>query len=104
MKRWVILLGVAACTSSSSEDVPSCQQAVAHYYGAGCALFMTNGQPYSELETVANCKELLATAPNVSCEHALEDLRVCFGTVRSPATSNADCDCSVEQDALLTCE
>lgn len=83
--------------------MPSCQQAVTHYYGAGCALFMTNGQPYAELDVVSDCKQSLAATPD-RCQYALDDLRSCWGSVKNPATTNSDCDCSQEQDAWIACD
>jgi hypothetical protein len=100
MRKALALVLLVAC---GGEDVPSCQQAVSHYYGAGCVLLATNGQPYPEIEIVNSCKELLATSPSRACDEALEDLRICFGSVPSPASGNADCDCTREQDAILTC-
>lgn len=92
---------IAACGQTS--DAPTCQQAVSHYYAAGCALFRTNGMPIPELEVIESCKQLLATAPD-PCVDDLADLRSCLGGVPLPSASNADCDCSEEQDAILTCE
>ncbi len=97
---------VAVCLlGACGEEPPSCQQAVQHYYGAGCVLKnLTTGANYTESEVIVDCKRLLSTAPNSTCEIALEDLRFCWDGVRSPAVSNADCDCSQDQDALLTCD
>lgn len=86
------------------EEPPSCQQAVSHYYGAGCELRDSNGRPFTEGEIVASCKQSIAASTSSDCDAALEDLRFCFDSVPSPAMTNADCDCSVEQDAVLTCQ
>lgn len=99
---WVIAM--AACGGDDPEPAPSCQQAVVHYYEAGCRLYTTTGQEYAGAEVVENCKQLLASSPSDACDGALEDLRRCFGGVPSPASNNADCDCSAEQDALFTCD
>lgn len=94
-----VLLGQDACS-----EPPSCQQAVTHYYDAGCVLVnLQTGQPYPAAEVITNCKNLLAIAPD-QCIDDLENLRSCWGSVKTPARTNADCDCSAEQDAILTCE
>jgi hypothetical protein len=101
----LLLTATICCTACGGDDPPpSCQQAVSHYYAAGCALFMTNGQQFAELDVIADCKGLLANSPSSACDDALADLRICFNSVKTPATSNADCDCSAEQDAILTCD
>jgi hypothetical protein len=102
MRKMLMLLTATICCACGGEDVPSCQQAVSHYYAAGCVLVMTNGQNYAELDIVADCKARIAASTGDACDNALDDLRVCFGNVTSPAKSNADCDCSAEQDALVS--
>lgn len=98
----IVLLLLSAC---GGEDVPSCQQAVTHYYEAGCTLVnLQTNQPFSAADVITDCKQLLATSPSSACDGALEDLRVCFGNVKSPASTDADCDCTAEQDAILTCD
>lgn len=99
--RAVLLLLIAAC-GGGGEDAPSCQQAVSHYYAAGCVL-TSNGQPTSESDSLRLCQELLLDAPR-QCEDDLADFRSCLGGVPTPSTTNTDCDCSPEIDALLTCE
>lgn len=101
-KAIAILFAMGAC---GGDDTPSCQQAVTHYYEAGCVLLNpANGQPYPVADVITNCKQLLEASPSAACDDALADLRVCFGSVKSPIASNADCDCSAEQDAILTCD
>jgi len=103
LKTWVAM--VASCLVGCFEEPPSCQQAVTHYYDAGCKLVdLSTGVDIPSSTVLSECKALLATAPNSTCESALEDLRSCWGGVTSPAHNNADCDCSPEQDALLTCD
>lgn len=98
---WLVALAFLA---SCGEDAPSCQQAVDHYYGAGCRLVnLQTGVEFTAAEVIADCKGALAAAPD-RCQDELDDLRSCWGGVRTPAASIADCDCSREQDAILTCE
>lgn len=95
---------IAATLLGCAGDPPSCQQAVTHYYDAGCNLVnLQTGVAYSVAEVIANCKDLRAAAPD-SCIDDMDNLQTCFGSVPSPARTNADCDCSAEQDAILTCE
>ncbi len=101
MKMLMVVAAVVAV--GCNEEVPSCQQAVTHYYGAGCKLVnLSTGAAYTQNEIIADCKNTIATFP-ARCETALEDLRFCFDSVPSPASTNADCDCSQEQDAVGTC-
>jgi hypothetical protein len=64
---------------------------------------LQSGAPYSQTEAQSQCQQLLAAAPS-QCEDEVADLRSCWGSVPSPAQSNADCDCSSEVDAILSCE
>lgn len=97
----IAMLVLVAC---GGEDAPSCQQAIGHFYEAGCRLFeLAGGRELPQAEAQGRCQDLLVSAPK-SCLDELADLRSCWGGVRSPATSNADCDCSSEQDTLLTCD
>jgi hypothetical protein len=99
----ILLAATICCTACGGDDPPpSCQQAVTHYYAAGCMFVMTNGQAFAELDVIADCKGALAASPSAACDDALADLRVCMGDVPSPAKSNADCDCSAEQDAFIS--
>jgi hypothetical protein len=102
MRKFLLMVAATICCACGGEDVPSCQQAVSHYYAAGCMFVTTSGQTIPELDIVADCKAQLANSNSDDCDDALVDLRVCMGNVKSPATSNADCDCSSEQDAFIT--
>lgn len=89
------------------EEVPSCQQAMEHYYGAGCSYYdIDSGDPISAATMVSTCRDALRAADTEapSCADDVDDWIICLADVPSPATINADCDCSVEQEALLTCE
>lgn len=98
--RAALLALLVAC--GGGEDAPSCQQAVTHYYDSGCVL-TDNGEPRSVDSALGLCQQLLAVAPP-QCEDDLADFRSCLGGVPTPSTTNADCDCSPEIDALITCE
>jgi hypothetical protein len=95
--RKMVLVFLVAC--GGGDDVPSCQQAMTQYYAAGCALFDAQGNQYSALDATALCKGARSEAPS-RCYDELDDLQVCLGA----AETDADCDCSAEQDAILTCE
>ncbi len=75
-----------------------------HYYGAGCQLVnLQTGAPYAEAEILAECKQLLVGTP-AGCVAPFENLRSCWAGVPDPSTTNAQCDCSQEQDALSSCK
>lgn len=104
MKSWIaagIALLVVGC---GHEEVPTCQQALTHYYEAGCSYYnLDTGAPIPVSEMISSCREALSAAP-ASCEDDLDDWLVCLGGVDAPASTDADCDCSAEQESLLTCE
>lgn len=100
MRNILLTLGLAAC--GGGEDAPSCQQATTHYYEAGCAITLQGGE-ITQGEAMGLCQDLIREAPP-QCEDDVADFRSCMGGVPSPASGNADCDCSVEIDAILTCE
>jgi hypothetical protein len=93
---------LVAC--GGDDPPPSCQQAMTHYYDAGCLFYdLQTGQPIPVNERISFCHQVKAAAP-MSCEDDVADWLFCLEGVPSPASSNADCDCTQEQDALLTCE
>ncbi len=101
----VAALCLVAC-GSDPEPPPSCQQAVGHYYGSGCSFFDLSTSPptpYSELESVASCKEVNAAVPE-RCQAEFDDLMYCLDSTPANASTGADCDCSQEQDALFGCD
>lgn len=102
MKRALVLaVLVFGC---SSRDVPSCQDAVHHYYSVGCKFVdLASGSDISEADILTNCKQLLAEANSSSCRDAVADYRVCLGEVKGDPPTDENCDCSSAQDELLTC-
>ncbi len=101
--RLVLVAMFMAC-GPSGREAPSCSESVGHYYAAGCTFTDLNtGVPFTVGEWTVKCRDLLATAPP-QCEAELADWRICMDSVPTPSTTNADCDCSAEQEALLTCE
>jgi hypothetical protein len=96
------LLG--ACGGGGSGEPPSCQQALSHYYESGCRYFeLATGAEIPLGEIIESCRAVLTDAPT-SCEDDVDDWLFCLDAVPSDASSNADCDCSSEQESLLTCE
>jgi hypothetical protein len=80
-------------------DPPSCQQALTHYYDAGCSYRnLQTGDRISPSEMIALCQGIAANASE-ACEDRLDDWLVC----NNEATANS-CDCSTSQMALLTCQ
>jgi hypothetical protein len=104
-KRLMIstMLAAAACGDSGS-DAPSCQQAFTHYYESGCAYInLDTGEATPVGEMVSLCRQALAEAPS-SCEDDVLDWILCTSEVPDNVTRNEQCDCSVEFEALYTCE
>ncbi len=100
----VTALVVAGCGSDGEEiEVPSCQQAVSHYYDSGCAYFDVEGTPITRNAVVSDCQYLLSDVPS-SCENDFDMWLVCLDSTPANATTDAACDCSLEFEALLTCE
>jgi hypothetical protein len=83
-------------TSCGGEDPPSCQQAIGHYYSAGCT-YVDQGQ------VVTACQQTAAGASD-SCQDDLDVWLVCNNSVPEGASMNSQCDCSEEFMALLRCE
>lgn len=99
-----VMLLVAACSGGDGRSVPTCQQAVSHFYAAGCKFRdLQTGMDVPEGEVTLQCRQLVEAAPG-SCVDDVENYRICLNSVPTPSTTNADCDCSAEQEALLTCE
>lgn len=100
----VSLLAIAC--SSDAPPPPTCQQAIRHYYSAGCTysdLTTDPPTPIPESTFVANCQTITVEAP-ASCQDEIDAWLTCNNEVPSPAGSNEDCDCSFEFMALLRCE
>lgn len=98
-KIWgVSLLFAIAC---GDDPPPSCQEAIGHFYGVGCAFInlMTN-QPYTMNESLQSCKDINATVPD-RCQSYFDDFMTCLNEVES---SSKCADCARAQDALLGCQ
>lgn len=91
----VMVLGAMGC----GEDPPSCQQAVTHYYGAGCTFLNVNtGQATSQLEAIGACSQINAAVSD-GCRGQFEVWLECIHSV----PNNTQCDCTQESDALFAC-
>lgn len=102
----VVLLSVLLSACSSSDPPPSCQQALTHYYDAGCIYFDSTTSPPTTIpqgQMLAFCQGAAIDAPK-SCQDELDAWLVCNNEVPSPASANADCDCTQEYMALLRCD
>lgn len=98
-----LVLVVAAC--GGGDPPPSCQQALAHFYAAGCSYFdgTTNPPtPIPQNQMLTFCQTAATQIPT-NCHGALDAWLVCNDQVPSPVTSSAQCDCSAEYMALLEC-
>lgn len=94
----VLMVGCVESVENSGPPPPSCQQAVGHYYGAGCVFVDgTTGQVIPPGQFTADCQTEAANAPS-ACLDEFDDFLICI----NKATSTA-CDCSRYQMDYLTC-
>lgn len=101
MRAFTALLFVSACASDPAP--PSCLQAFSHYYMVGCAYHDINGNPITQDMMVINCQQAAATSPSQHCTDVLNSWLECNVSVPDHATTNAQCDCSQTQMAVLAC-
>lgn len=94
----ILILAIAGCGGS---DAPSCQQAVDHFYAAGCMFSDANG-PIPRDTFVLSCQSAASGTP-ANCQGELDDFLVCIDSVPTPSTMDAQCDCSQTYMALQTC-
>jgi hypothetical protein len=100
MKTMGIVL-VAALAAGCEGEPPSCQQAIAHFYGEGCAFFSTSGVETSQNGALEACLEIsVDNAPG--CDDELGDWLICLHNVERPPNAQS-CDCSQDLMALITC-
>jgi hypothetical protein len=101
----VLLTTVLFACGSSERPAPSCQQALAHYYAAGCTYFDGRTNPPSPIpqgQMVTFCQDAAINAP-ASCQDELDVWLRCDDEVPDHSTTNEQCDCSQEQMELLRC-
>lgn len=95
-----VAVAVAMTACGSDEPVPSCQQAVTNFYGAGCAFInLQTNQPYTVNESIQSCKDTLVAVPD-RCQSYFDDYMVCLDS----ATASTCANCGDEQDALFGCD
>jgi hypothetical protein len=107
MKRtlWTTLFSAVVMVGCGTDDpAPSCQTAMGHFYGAGCLYKDTSTQQTIGLDAmISRCEQTQRTAPSKTCSGKFDDWLRCNNEVPDKATTLADCDCSMEQMALLSC-
>lgn len=92
---WVL----GGCGGGDSAPAPSCQEAMEHFYGSGCAFFDSTNTPYPLAQAINDCHTSLENlAPG--CQEPFDTFMACLDGVATSATCG---DCSREQDALLSC-
>jgi hypothetical protein len=106
MRRWILVVLVASAgCGADAKRAPTCAQAMAHFYAAGCRYADGSQQPpvpYSEADAVSLCQELVAAAP-AQCQDEIDDWNECNASVPSPASSTTDCDCLQDLQAISRC-
>ncbi len=99
-----VVLLVAAC-GGDDEPVPTCQQSLTHFYGAGCVYRdLQSGQDIPRDTAIANCLNAASMIPNDRCRAAFDDYLICNASVPEPSSTNADCDCSAAIMDIATCD
>jgi hypothetical protein len=92
-----VALSVLSCGGGEDEP-PTCQRAMTAFYDDGCQFFEAEtGTPIPLGEMISACLDVRAEAP-AQCQDDLDGLLFCL------ESGPSDCDCSVEQEQLLTCE
>jgi hypothetical protein len=106
MKGIAMILLLAASCSGDSAPPPSCQQAFTHYYDAGCVLVnLQTSQPYAVGDIITQCNQLAAdVSSSADCKGKLDNWLECTAGVPDNSTTNAQCDCSQDQMALIQCQ
>lgn len=95
-----IVCAMAAGGCGGGDSVPSCQEAMEHFYGAGCLFRDSSGSEIPVNNATGICRQALATP---GCESMTGDWTSCLMSVPEHSTTSAECDCSQEQERLLTC-
>ena len=105
MRGLVLLTGtLVAIASCGGDDPPTCKDSLTHYYGSGCVYSDgTTGMQLSLDDVIRRCQNELSRAA-LDCRDEWGDFLVCNNEVPARAKTNAECDCSPEQDAYLTCQ
>ncbi|MGE0551393.1 MAG: hypothetical protein AB7R00_30340 [Kofleriaceae bacterium] len=63
---------------------------------------MNTGQPIPAGPIIQDCLGTLSAKPQ--CKPEIEDWLVCINSTQPNATTQADCDCSEDQQAVMTCQ
>ncbi|MEO7735579.1 MAG: hypothetical protein ABIY55_31785 [Kofleriaceae bacterium] len=88
---------MAACSSDSAP--PSCQQAISHYYAAGCRFVnLETGAEQSQSQAIAGCQSASSETPD-RCDDEVDDWLRCIDST----SAAQQCDCSQEQMSILRC-
>ena len=97
-----VLVTTSLLAACAKDEPPSCQQAFSHYYEAGCSFYdLQTDYEYSEGEMNQACREIKA-AGSTSCIEAIDDWLICLNDVPSATSSNSACDCSQDQEQMLS--
>jgi hypothetical protein len=102
---WAMLFSALVMVGCGTDDpAPSCQAAMSHFYASGCYYEDTSTKQMLGLQTmISRCEATQQTVPSRSCSAKFDDWLRCNNEVPDKSTTLADCDCSHEQMALLSC-
>lgn len=92
-----VLMALCGCGGVSDEP-PSCQQAVTHYYSVGCTFIGTTGAPTPQQDAINACQQININVPD-NCRSLFDDWKFCVESAGPPG-----CDCTSESDALFACK
>lgn len=104
--RNLMVVAVVMLGACGGDEVPSCMQATEHYYASGCVVTDVSTNPpgvYTQTQAQSLCQNVNNQVPD-RCQAEFDDWKSCMGDTPAHATTNADCDCSVEIDALFGCQ
>jgi hypothetical protein len=91
------MAALAAC--SNEPPAPSCQQAVDHYYGAGCTFVdLATDMPRRQDAALDECQRAVDEALD-DCDDEVGDWLRCIDETSLPDP----CDCSQEETAMYRC-
>lgn len=105
MTKLCAFLFVALASCGTDAPPPSCQEALTHYYNAGCHYIdLSTSMPIPLNTEIGNCFTAVSSGAPQRCLDKLNDWLVCNDEVMGPVTGDAACDCSQSLMAAVSCQ